>query len=120
MFVKEVLSGCTFLIFFQIFIQHVFGENAGWKSYLKDNPTEFHDLPLIWENIDETGQPKAIPKWLYGTYVRNGPAQIRFESKRRIFASWLEGFAKLHSFKINGENVLYSGKMLESPNYLSR
>ena len=31
--------------------------------------------------------------------LRNGPAQISFGSSRRILTSWLEGFAKLHSFK---------------------
>ena len=30
---------------------------------------------------------------------RNGPAQISFGSPRRILTSWLDGFAKLHSFK---------------------
>ena len=33
--------------------------------------------------------------------------------------SWLDGFAKLHSFKMSGPQVLYSGKMLEPPNYLA-
>ena len=33
--------------------------------------------------------------------------------------SWLDGFAKLHSFKMSGAQVLYSGKMLEPPNYLA-
>ena len=33
--------------------------------------------------------------------------------------SWLDGFAKLHSFKMSGGNILFSGKMLEPPNYLA-
>ena len=45
--------------------------NVGWKSFLRENPTEFHDLPLTWHT-------KAhVPDWLSGTYVRNGPAQVR-------------------------------------------
>jgi len=87
--------------------------SVGWKSYIKENPTEFQDLPLAWD-LDT-----QIPDWLSGTYIRNGPAQISFESEHRHLASWLEGFAKLHSFKISGSKVLYSGKMLESPNYLA-
>lgn len=87
--------------------------SVGWKSYIKENPTEFQDLPLTWDL--ET----PIPDWLSGTYIRNGPAQISFESSHRHLASWLEGFAKLHSFKISGSKVLYSGKMLESPNYVA-
>ena len=88
-------------------------ENIGWKKYFVENPTEFHDLPLTWEDAT------LVPGWLSGTYVRNGPAQISFGSERRILTSWLDGFAKLHSFKFSGSTVLFSGKMLESPNYLA-
>ena len=48
-------------------------DNVGWKSYLKENPTEFHDIPLVWEGN------KSVPDWLSGTYIRNGPAQVRIE-----------------------------------------
>ena len=88
-------------------------DNVGWKSFLKEDPTEFQDLPLVWE------EDSPVPAWLTGTYVRwchhvtmvrevvtdnwdlhrNGPAQISFGSPRRILTSWLDGFAKLHSFK---------------------
>jgi len=96
-----------------IFIAQSMSDNVGWKKYFIDNPTEFHDLPLVWE--DDT----PVPDWLSGTYVRNGPAQISFGSERRVLTSWLDGFAKLHSFKFSGSQVLFSGKMLESPNYLA-
>ena len=33
--------------------------------------------------------------------------------------SWLDGFAKLHSFKMKGSEVLFSGAMLKSPNYVA-
>ena len=89
------------------------GDNVGWKAYFAEDSSEFHDLPLAWEDGRE------VPEWLSGTYVRNGPAQLSFEgNQRRKFTSWLDGFAKLHSFKFSGSKVLYSGKMLESPNYL--
>ena len=45
--------------------------NVGWKSYLQENPTEFHDLLLKWEEKTD-----SVPSWLSGTYVRNGPAQV--------------------------------------------
>ena len=33
-------------------------------------------------------------------------------------SSWLDGFAKLHSFKFNGRDVYFSGKMIESTTYM--
>lgn len=45
--------------------------NVGWQSFLQENPTEFHDLPLAWQDDTE------VPAWLSGTYIRNGPAQVR-------------------------------------------
>jgi hypothetical protein len=40
-------------------------ENAGWREYFKEDPTEFHNLPLAWEAGGGT-----VPAWLGGTYVR--------------------------------------------------
>jgi len=89
-------------------------DNVGWKSYFTEDSSEFHDLPLAWE--DGT----RVPDWLGGTYVRNGPAVLGFDGNpRRRFTSWLDGWAKLHSFKFAGDKVVYSGKMLESPNYVA-
>ena len=59
-------------------IQLALSDNVGWKGYLKENPTEFQDIPLKWE------EKTTIPDWLSGTYVRNGPAQISFGSSRRF------------------------------------
>jgi len=101
------------ILTYWLLLSKVSCENVGWKKYFVENPTEFHDLPLKWED------PTPVPDWLSGTYVRNGPAQISFGSERRVLTSWLDGFAKLHSFKFSGSQVLFSGKMLESPNYLA-
>lgn len=60
-----------------------------------------------------------IPEWIDGVYVRNGPAQLSFGSDKRVFTSWLDGYAKLHSFKFRKGKVLFSGKMLEPPNYVA-
>ena len=94
-------------------------DNVGWRSFLQENTQEFQDLPLAWDGDTE------VPAWLSGTYVRNGPAQvglciiisdkqirllllqISFGSKRRVLTSWLDGFAKLHSFKMSGSTILY-------------
>ena len=61
-----------YLLFISIYITIVGADNVGWDSYLIDNPTEFHDLPLVWEFGNDT----TVPSWLSGVYVRNGPAQV--------------------------------------------
>ena len=62
--IKYLLGVATYVALAQ-------SENVGWKSYFEENPTEFHDIPLIWEDMG-----KNIPSWLSGVYVRNGPAQV--------------------------------------------
>ena len=88
--------------------------NVGWQSYLQENPTEFHDLPLTFEN----GNATQVPSWLSGVFVRNGPGQRTFGSEHKHLSSYLDGFAKLHTFKLDGSKVYYSGKMLGSSTYL--
>jgi len=101
------------LSFLQSFTTSSSDRPEGWAKYFEENPTEFHDLPLTWEN-----GATAIPDWLGGTFVRNGPAQLNFGTNKHKLGSWLDGYAKLHSFKFNGKNsVLFSGKMLESTTY---
>ena len=46
-------------------------DNVGWRSFLQENTQEFQDLPLAWDGDTQ------VPAWLSGTYVRNGPAQVR-------------------------------------------
>ena len=39
-------------------------DNVGWRSFLQEDPTEFQDIPLHWEEATQ------VPSWLSGTYVR--------------------------------------------------
>ena len=45
-------------------------------------------------------------------------SQHTFGSPKKHLSSWLDGFAKLHSFKFDGSNVYFSGKMVESTTYM--
>ena len=54
-------------------LQGLAAETVGWRSYFTENPTEFHDIPLTWEEEDT-----RVPDWISGTYVKNGPAQVIF------------------------------------------
>ena len=97
-----------------VLISSASSTNLGWQSYLQENPTEFHNLPLHFENGNET----KVPSWLSGVFVRNGPGQRTFGSEHKHLSSYLDGFAKLHTFKLDGSNVYFSGKMLGSSTYL--
>ena len=52
--------------------------NIGWDKFLDDSPDEFHNIPLTWENDN------PIPKYVVGSYIKNGPSQKRFEEKTTI------------------------------------
>ena len=87
--------------------------NVGWSSFLADEPTEFHDLPLTWE----TDAP--IPDYVVGSYIKNGPSQKNFGSENRWYNSYMDSWAKLNKITFTGDGeVLYSGRMIESKNYL--
>jgi len=102
-----------FFILVSSFMGMINTDNVGWSKLFEENSQEFHNVPLQWEK----GETNAIPSWLGGVYVRNGPAQITFGSEKRHLSSWMDGMAKLHSFKFDGKNVFYSGKMIESSSY---
>ena len=63
---------CKFFLTIATFVAIANADNIGWKSYLEENPVEFHDIPLVWES----GNLTNIPRWLSGVFVRNGPAQV--------------------------------------------
>ena len=84
--------------------------NQGWAAYLADEPSEFHSLPLRWE------LGTVLPAWLRGSYVKNGPGQRGFGDERQ-YSSYLDSWGKLHKFTFTGEQVTYSGRMIETGNY---
>ena len=70
-------------------------------------------MPLTWER--ET----PVPDWLRGSYIKNGPSQKRFGTEDRWYAQYMDSWAKLNKITFTGDGeVLYSGRMIESKNYL--
>lgn len=55
----------------------------------------------------------AIPPWVSGTLVRNGPARFRLEDK--TLNHWFDGLAMLHKFDIADGRVSYANKFLDTP-----
>ena len=66
-------------------------------------------------NIDRLPLQGAVPAWLTGTLVRNGPA--KFEVGQQSYRHWFDGLAMLHSFSFDDGQVSYANKFLRSPAY---
>ena len=91
-------------------------QTVGWKSYVQQEISEYIDVPVKWESDCPTD---AVPSWLKGQLVKNGPGRSDFGGER-VHTSWMDGFAKLHSFKFNGNvsDVLFSGQFIKTPIYV--
>ena len=70
----------SLLITFTCFFGIISCDNVGWKRVFDDNPTEFHNIPLTWEFGDYTN----VPDWLSGIFVRNGPAQVLYNTYLKL------------------------------------
>lgn len=57
----------------------------------------------------------AIPAWLGGTLLRNGPAL--FEYGERTVRHWFDGQAMLHRFTVEGGHVSYGNRFLRTRSY---
>ena len=55
----------------------------------------------------------AVPGWLSGTLLRNGPARFRLED--RTLNHWFDGLAMLHKFDIAEGRVGYANRFLDTP-----
>jgi carotenoid cleavage dioxygenase-like enzyme len=72
-----------------------------------DQPTE-----VAVEDLATTG---AIPEWLEGDLLRNGPAMWRVGGRR--LNHWFDGMAMLHRFSIHAGKVSYANRFLRSKDY---
>lgn len=58
----------------------------------------------------------SIPTWLSGTLVRTGPA--KFEVGQQKYNHWFDGLGMLHRFSLEGGEVSYGNKFIQSRAYL--
>jgi carotenoid cleavage dioxygenase-like enzyme len=65
--------------------------------------------------IDSLPVEGAVPEWLHGTLIRNGPGS--FQVGQQMYRHWFDGLAMLHKFSIAGGKVSYANKYLESRAY---
>ena len=65
--------------------------------------------------VDSLPVEGAIPEWLAGTLLRNGPA--KFEVGDRPLRHWFDGLAMLHRFSFEGGGVSYANRFLRTDAY---
>ncbi|ESO86260.1 hypothetical protein LOTGIDRAFT_167306 [Lottia gigantea] len=83
-------------------------EDYGFQLLFTSNTEELEDTEIKFE--------RKLPKWLKGTLVRNGFG--KFEMGMRQFAHSFDAFAKLSSWKFDGNGSAYfSTRFIESSFY---
>jgi carotenoid cleavage dioxygenase-like enzyme len=65
--------------------------------------------------LDDVPVQGALPAWLRGTLVRNGPGA--FEVGDRAYRHWFDGLAMLHRFSFADGRVSYANKFLDAATY---
>lgn len=63
-------------------------------------------------SLDDVPVQGALPAWLRGTLVRNGPGA--FEVGDRAYRHWFDGLAMLHRFSFANGRVSYANKFLDA------
>jgi beta,beta-carotene 9',10'-dioxygenase len=63
--------------------------------------------------VDRLPVRGALPPWLAGTLVRNGPAL--FDHRGRSLRHWFDGQAMLHRFGFADGRVSYANRLLDTP-----
>jgi carotenoid cleavage dioxygenase-like enzyme len=66
-------------------------------------------------SVDDLPVTGALPGWLSGTLIRNGPAG--FEVGDHRLSHWFDGLAMLHLFSFEGGRVSYANRYLRSQCY---
>ncbi|XP_060081137.1 retinoid isomerohydrolase-like [Ylistrum balloti] len=103
----EVLLGVLTCI--RLFVCVAAGDGAeGFEMWFTTNKEEMENKPIYFDN--------ALPKWIRGTIIRNGPGQ--YEMGNRKFVNALDGYGKLSSWTFIGNGSAYfSTKFIKSKTY---
>ena len=85
----------------------------GWANYLDDETSSFENVRLTWE------RNSALPSWLDGSYVKNGPARRGF-GDGRTYSSYMDSWGKLHKYCCFLNNPMESKSSAGSPSKMAR
>jgi carotenoid cleavage dioxygenase-like enzyme len=65
--------------------------------------------------LDDVPVVGALPQWLSGSLIRNGPGT--FEVGDRRYRHWFDGLAMLHRFTVSDGRVSYANRFLQTRAY---
>jgi carotenoid cleavage dioxygenase-like enzyme len=65
--------------------------------------------------LDDVPVRGALPDWLRGSLIRNGPGTFKVGQRR--YRHWFDGLAMLHRFTFDGVRVSYANRFLETRAY---
>jgi len=82
----------------------------GYTTWISDNLEEYEDVVVDWDDNQN------VPKWLKGTYLKNGPARTEFGGEKR-FKNLIDGWAKINKFQVSKSGIRFSSKFLKTPTY---
>lgn len=82
-----------------------------------------NDFAIGFENLEQETMDHElhvdsghVPSWLHGSLIRTGPAT--FSLARQNFAHWFDGLAMLQKFAFDGGKARYTGRFLQSPDFI--
>lgn len=78
-----------------------------------DHAAGFSDSPEV--SLDDVPVLGALPTWLTGSLIRNGPGT--FQVGQRRYRHWFDGLAMLHRFSFAEGRVSYANRFLETRAY---
>lgn len=95
--------------------------NHSGKKLCHSDRTDMECIAPLFQTAEETPQPiptcvsGTIPKWIRGSFLRNGPGKFEFGADK--FNHWFDGMALMHKFTIENGCVTYMSRFLESDSY---
>jgi carotenoid cleavage dioxygenase-like enzyme len=99
----------------------VLPKNVELENQAADEDPNFKNFPLWWTSetteFDEMEVPVqgSLPKWLHGTFFRNGPGRLEFG--HRSVTQYFDGFAKVYKFRLEDSKAYYATKFIRTKSY---
>lgn len=90
---------------------------AAFCFFLREKAAPFNISAPLLNEVEEQSLSVSgvIPKWLEGTFVRNGPVSVKVNGQAP--KHWLDGLAMLHAFTFREGQVTYSNRFLRTDAY---